>query len=257
MKTTIVASLLALGWANAFAGVATQPSFEETITPPTGEPSEWTVRFALYGWAESLEGDLSVVGNFAELDLQFDDLLDYMDMTAMGAVEVEYGRWGFLLDVNYAELSALIPTPPGVVAPFIDFEQTQWLSNAVVSYGIVRSDSTRLDAFAGARLNSIEVDLGINRVTFTNDQTWIDPIVGVRFQQLLSRSFFFRAVGDIGGFGVSSDFTWQAMAGFGWRFSEHGSALLGYRAIDTDYQQGGFTWDVNAHGPILGLEFMF
>lgn len=36
------------------------------------------------------------------------------------------------------------------------------------------------------------------------------------------------AVGDIGGFGIASDLTWQAMAGFGWRIMDSGSLLAGY-----------------------------
>lgn len=257
MKTTITSILVLLGSLPAFAGVSDHPSFADPIITPAGSKGEWAFHFSLYGWAESLEGDISVRGNRVPIDLKFDDLLDYMDMAAMGAVGFKYDRWGFLLDVNYAEFSARIPTPFGIIAPAVDFEQTQWLANAIVSYEAYCSEATRFEVFAGARLNSVEVDLGINGANFSNDQTWLDPIIGIRLQQELSPSFFFRAVGDIGGFGVSSDFTWQAMAAFGWRFSEHGNFLFGYRAIDTDYVQGGFAWDVNSHGPILGLEFVF
>lgn len=73
----------------------------------------------------------------------------------------------------------------------------------------------------------------------------------------MGEQVYFRAAGDIGGFGAASDLTWQAMAGFGWRFSENGGAFLGYRAIGTDYEDGGFTYDMVVHGPLLGLEFVF
>jgi hypothetical protein len=257
MKAAISSTLVLLGSLPVFAGVSGDPSFSEPLARPVGSKGEWSFNLSLYGWAESLEGDISVRGNHVPVDLKFDDLLDYIDMAAMGAVGFKYDRWGILLDVNYAEFSARVPTPLGIVAPVVDLEQTQWLANAIVSYEAYSSEATRLDVFAGARLNSVEVDLGINRVRFTNDQTWLDPIIGLRFQQELSPSFFFRSVGDIGGFGVSSDLTWQGMAALGWHFSEHGNILLGYRAIDTDYVQGDFAWDVNSHGPILGLEFIF
>ena len=257
MKTILTSTLLLLGCLSSHAGVTDQTTSPEPSFSPTIESSEWTVNLSLYGWAESLDGDIAIRGNQVPLDLKFDDLLDYMDMAFMGSVGVEYNRWGFLLDVNYAEFSTRVPTPLGLIAPSVDFEQTQWLANAIVSYRLLETQSQRFDLFAGARLNSVEVDLGINQSKFSNDQTWIDPIVGIRFQQELSESFFVRATGDVGGFGVSSDFTWQAMAAIGWRFSAQGSALLGYRSIDTDYQQGGFSWDVNAHGPVLAVEFSF
>jgi hypothetical protein len=46
---------------------------------------------------------------------------------------------------------------------------------------------------------------------------FIGGIIGARVEQDLSGKFFFRAAGDVGGFGVSSDFTWQALAMFGYR----------------------------------------
>jgi opacity protein-like surface antigen len=85
----------------------------------------------------------------------------------------------------------------------------------------------------------------------------VDPIIGFRLQSELTEKLFFRATGDIGGFGVSSDLTWQAMGGFGYRFTERCSGLLGDRAIGTDYTDGGFAHDVTTHGPVIGLGFRF
>lgn len=257
MRSTIAATLLLVTGLPVLAGITTQPSFEEPLVTAPAEPSEWRVHLALYAWLQSLDGDITTGGNTVPLSLDFDDITDYLDMSLMGAFGVNYGRWGFLLDMNYAELSTNLPTPLGIAAPFVSFKQEQWLVNAVGSYALVRNGVTELDVYAGLRLNALDVDLGVNAITLGGSQEWIDPIIGLRFQQQLSSSFFFRAIGDIGGFGVSSDFTWQAMAAFGWQFSECGSFLLGYRAVDTDYEQGGFAWDVNAHGPILGLEFGF
>ncbi|MEY4569176.1 MAG: hypothetical protein RLZZ398_615 [Verrucomicrobiota bacterium] len=88
-------------------------------------------------------------------------------------------------------------------------------------------------------------------------QSWVDPIIGARFSADQSENFFFYTSGDIGGFDVSSQLTWQVMAGFGYRVTDNGSLLLGYRAIGTDYTDGGFTYDVVASGPIIGLEYKF
>ena len=126
-----------------------------------------------------------------------------------------------------------------------------------MNYGAVRSESVSLDILAGARMNWLEVDLGIGTTTRSADESWVDPIVGMRFRAQLSPSFYFRAEGDIGGFDVGSDLTWQAMAGFGWSFRDNGGLFLGYRALGTDYSDGGFTYDLVAHGPLIGLELTF
>lgn len=79
----------------------------------------------------------------------------------------------------------------------------------------------------------------------------------MRFQQELPNRFFLRAVGDIGGFGISSDLTWQALAGLGYHINDAAAVVLGYRGIGTDYEDGPFGYDVISHGILLGFEYKF
>jgi opacity protein-like surface antigen len=249
-KASIIALLSTV---SAFAGSATAPIESPQNTP--AEVSSWEVRGALYGWAQSFDGDVGIRGRTAPLDLSFDDILKDLDIAFMGALEVGRDRWSFLADVNYAEVSDSIPvTDP---ATTLEFEQKQFLGNFIAIYETVKTDTLGLDVFAGARVNWIEAQLSIPTDSRSADKTWVDPIIGARFQSALSENFFFRALGDIGGFDVSSDLTWQAMAGFGYRVMDNGAFLLGYRGIGTDYTDGGFTYDVVAHGPVIGFEYHF
>lgn len=262
MKTLIaLASWATL--ASATAGV--------TAFPPPTEPAEpaepidsWRFHAAIYGWGQSLNGDVTVAGSTTTLNLDFEDLAKNLDLAFMGAFGATYGRWSFVTDLNYADISGNVPTPFGIINPpggllptVVGIEQEQWLLNAVVGYGLVRGESTTLDLYAGARLNSVDLELAFNRVTISGSESWIDPIVGLRVQHHFTPSFFVRASGDYGGFDVSSEETWQAMGLLGWRLHPCATVLLGYRVIDTDYRQGGFAWDLKAHGPILGLEVDF
>ena len=239
----------------AIAGTPTPPPVETPVAYTTAETSDWQFRTALYGWAQSLDGDVTVRGFTAPVDLKFSDLLQDLDMAFMGLAEVSHGRWGLLVDVNYAKISDSLSLPRR--GGTIEFNMRQWLVNSYVTYGVVRDDTTVFDVLAGARFNSMELELETGLGTRSNDKKWVDPVIGLRYQRNLSPSFFFRTVGDIGGFDVSSDLTWQAMAGLGWRFSDCGSALIGYRVIDTDYDHGNFQYDVTADGPVLGVEFTF
>lgn len=250
-----IASLYLATCLGAFAGTPS-PVIGSPLTTPE-ESSGWRVRTALYLWAQSLGGNLTVRDTTVPVDLGFKDLAEDLDMAVMGLVEVSNGRWGFLLDVNYADISDTFPTRFGTVTESVDFNQKQWLLNGWLRYNVVRDGCTAFDVFAGARFNAIEVDIETDNREFSGDASWVDPVVGLRFQRNLTTNLYFRAVGDIGGFGVSSDLTWQAMAGFGWRFNDACSLLLGYRAIDTDYSHDGFRYDVNARGPVLGLEITF
>ena len=63
--------------------------------------------------------------------------------------------------------------------------------------------------------------------------------------------------GDIGGFGIESDLTWEAFVGFGWHLSPHTSLTFGYRALGTDYSGDDFATDTISHGPIIGMVCKF
>jgi hypothetical protein len=250
MKLPILCLSLATALA-AHAGTS-EPVVETPAPIIPAETSEWSWRMAMYGWAQSLDGDVTVRGFEAPVDLKFSDLLEDLEMAFMGLVEVKHGRWGVLLDVNYADIGDTLD-----VAGSINISLQQWLVNGYVTYDLVRDGANDLDVFAGARFNSMDLELDTVLGTFGDDKAWIDPVIGLRYQRSLSESFFFRAVGDIGGFGVSFDLTWQAFGGLGWRFSDSGNALIGYRALGTDYEDGAFEYDVTAPGPVLGVEFTF
>ena len=63
---------------------------------------------------------------------------------------------------------------------------------------------------------------------------------------------------DIGGFGVSSDFTWQVAALIDFQPWKNVAILAGYRAIGTDYETGSgadkFVFDATIHGPVVGID---
>ena len=256
MKTrTILICVLGLTIPAALAGT-TIPSVE---APPTSS-SPWTYQSDLYVWGQSLSGTTGIGGFTAPMEVRFKDLLKNLNFCMMGAFAVQHDRWGFQTDLMYASLGETLDAGPD---GSIRGTMHQFVGNFNVFYEIAATDTMNFDVFAGARVNSMNLELkavtgsGHKLLDVSGTQTWVDPIIGARFQYELGHDFFFRTVGDVGGFDVASQFTWQAMAGFGYRCNERGSLMLGYRAIGTDYTQGGFTYDVKAYGPIIGYEMKF
>lgn len=93
--------------------------------------------------------------------------------------------------------------------------------------------------------------------SISEEKDWIDPILGVRGQWNFNDKWFLAGRSDIGGFGVGSDFVWSVQGTVGYRFTEKVSAELGYRYLDTDYQDGAFTYDMAEHGIFTGLNITF
>ena len=111
-------------------------------------------------------------------------------------------------------------------------------------------------------------DLGIsgNRaIARSGSVDWVDPVVGGRIRYNLAPGQDFILRGDVGGFGVGSQFSWNALAAYSFVFSKRDgvtySGLLGYRALSADYEQGSgrtkYVYDVVMHGPVTGLTVGF
>jgi hypothetical protein len=85
--------------------------------------------------------------------------------------------------------------------------------------------------------------------------------VGGRLSLPIGEKFSFHLRGDIGGFGVGSDLTWQAYPYFSWQCNRWFSLQAGYRWLYNDYSDGDgsneFRYDVMSHGPQLGMTFSF
>jgi hypothetical protein len=75
----------------------------------------------------------------------------------------------------------------------------------------------------------------------------------------LAKQWQFSARGDVGGFGVGSDSTWNTAGLFIWQPWKHVALAAGYRALNQDYESGSrqdiYKWDVLMHGPIAGIDF--
>ncbi len=86
-------------------------------------------------------------------------------------------------------------------------------------------------------------------------------LVGVHVFAPLSEKWWFGFRGDVGGFGVGSELTWQAYADIGFRISHVVSILAGYHVLDMDYESGVdvVTVDLNVmvSGPQLAVAFTF
>lgn len=264
-------------------------------------PSGWQFRFTPYAWAPSVNGDVTVRGQTVDIDMSFWDLFDsgssraQLDSLAalMGYLEARNGRWGIYGDVVWGkfDFSGGAVTQRNPIADLnvsakakagLGYEIT--MAESALTYEVSRwggpGSGTAFDLLGGARYWNQDLDLslavdgsvdlgklGLQRSgsrAFARSGTldWVDPIVGMRLRHQFASGSELQFLGDIGGFGVGSDLTWQLFAGYGfdfgvWQSTLHG--IVGYRALAVDYTQGSSTsknnLDLIMHGPVLGLSF--
>jgi hypothetical protein len=271
-RTRIVLAIVAFAATPILAGPP-EPVVEKNPAPTKAEESPWSFRLALYGWMQSLDGTVGVHGIQSDINIPFSDILDNLNIGAMGVLELRYKRWALTADMVYADLRGSVDTPFNIFFSKADYEQKQFLGNFVLSYLLVDQPRFKLDAYAGARVNYLDGEITLigNRLPlppgfptfivanrdFGGSKTWVDPIIGAKFQATIAGPVFARVGGDIGGFGVSSEFTWEAYGVLAVNVTRNFSIGAGYRALGTDYSSGGFKYDVTASGPVIGSEIRF
>ena len=209
------------------------------------------------------------------MNLSFSDIWDELNIAVMLVVEVRKNRWSFVGDALYANLGksrhtdvAGIKIDPTVKLSYLAAGGFYRLGTWDLSHTPANAvPSVTVDAMAGARYTYLDMKLDLKGFrSASGDKAWVDPLVGARAIFDLSERWAASLTGNLGGFGVGSDFTWHAWGLIGYRFpllSKDNNAVVfgGYRALSWDYTDGSgddkFEWDVTLHGPILGLVIEF
>ena len=221
-----------------------------------GEQSEegnWDFNLApLYVWMVDMEGTMGIGPVTANPDVDFGTLFDNLESIFTIHFEAMHrSNWGFFLDYNYVDISA-------TMAPLtIDFAST-----IIEAGGAYRTENGPhiFDMLGGIRYTKLEPEITlIQKRSLTED--WFDPFIGVRYFYDFGNKWMLSARGDIGGFGVGCDFTWNVAALVHFQPWKNAGFIAGYRALDQDYETGSgasrFKYDMRLAGPVLGINFVW
>jgi hypothetical protein len=232
----------------------------------------WSFDFTPYLWGAGMDGSVQAGELPAiDVDMSFSDILDHLDTGLMGAFEARKGRWGFLFDaiaMKIEDSGSATRTGSGPVGAtasadaLLEVKQTTYA--AAVAYRLTEGRAP-LDLVGGLRYLEIEADARIDGSLFAQGGTvarsakrsWTDPYVGLRLQQPLAERWTLVSYADIGGFGVGSDFTWQALLGTSYDFSKAIAGRAGYRMQGVDYDKDGFAYDMLYSGLYFALGIRF
>lgn len=233
--------------------------------PPAEDQRLWNV--TPYLWMTAMEGDATIKGRTANVDLSFGDILDHLDLALMGHVEGRTAENSVFMDLTWASLEADDKLPSGA-----EVELDLGLTVFELGGGLVLGDppaadepeaaARRVEAIGGLRYWRVTGDLDVTGV-FSGDDTeeWVDPFVGLRASFPLNDELQLSLRGDVGGFNVGSDFSYNAVAALLWQAFDDGNLAAGYRVLDADYDDGNgtdrFEFDARLKGPFVGLMFRF
>jgi opacity protein-like surface antigen len=221
--------------------------------------SEWKHELAPYLWGTAMDGTAATGPLEAEVDVSFGDILDNLEVGFMGAYRATRDQWSVTVDSVYMELGSWGRGPAGYVKADVDLDQLA--IEVDVGYEVME----RLILLAGLRYNDLSVDLKATGPLGTSSasqaENWLDPVIGAIYTVPFAEKWSLNLRGDVGGFGIGSDFAWQGMASVRWQASERVGVAAAYRYIDMDYDNGKdadyFKYDMSISGPALGVVFTF
>jgi hypothetical protein len=302
-KSFAVGIALALIASATSASADQQPAPEVATAPTTPgisspDPDAWRFGFTAYGWAMSVSGNVVARGQTVDVNASFIDLLQKSDSLIgwMSYFEADKGRVGFYGDLVWTRLGfsrsmAAYRNPlPGLQLSVA--ANTALVTDMVIAemgglYEVHRwpgsnGSFTAIDALLGFRYwnnsASLAVDalatasyapLGLDGsrrfgISLSNTTQWVDPLIGLRLRHRFTPHQDILVRGDIGGFGLGSQLTWQALGVYSYEWqagSTRLAAVIGYRAIGVNYGTGsGFDasgLNLVLHGPVIGIGLRF
>ena len=246
---------LACALALAASGVRAQDAPPEAREPAA---DRWTGQVTPYLWGSGLGGNITPFagGPSFRVEKSFGEVLEDSDGAFFLSAFARRDRLVLLGDFSQASSSRDGRVPPGIPA-----EGRLRQRSLTLAAGWRVADDARgsIDLLGGFRHWSVRaaVDVPLAGVSRSPQETFTDPILGIRANVPLSPRWSLVGYADVGGFGVGSDSTWQWLATFNYQPGERWVFSAGLRQLNVDYRDGGTRVDVTLAGPLIGASWRF
>ena len=262
------------------------------------KPSLWDIQVTPYAWAPWVQGDATVRGRNFHVAQNPVQVLETLDFAFMGYMQARRGAITLFSDVIYADNSSsdaftidgsLSQHVSGSAGAVLSSDYRFWIVELGGMYETNRyrlapgpgDTDTTVELLGGLRYwhQRLDVDLslagtinvdglivsGSRAIARSGNVDWLDPFMGARVTYEHTPTETFSLRGDIGGFGIGSQFTWHVLATYQGYLGSHGGidfdGYLGYKALSVDYDQGvgvnRYEFDVIQHGPVVGITGKF
>jgi hypothetical protein len=216
----------------------------------------WKFTIAPYFLFPHMDGDVAIGPVSTSIDVSPGDIFSNLQFGAMLAAEARNSQWAIGFNGLYMDLSK--DGEKGV----LQFDGYQ----AGLELTGFRRLAPWFEILAGGRLNLLGTSIQVapSSTTFVDqDKAWFDPFLGVRFTVPHTGKWDIMLRGDVGGFGIGSQFAWQIRPTVAYRISKHWSVGAAYWALGMDYVSGEvgdgdyFKYDVTTFGPEIGFGYTF
>ncbi len=257
----------AIGAVFGLSGATESLAQDADVAPAQRVASAWEFVVAPYFVAANITGT-SQIGRLpgTDLDVGTNTILENLHFGGMIRLEALYRqRFGAFIDVAYMKLGAATDTP--LTGGRVRIGARQLIAEGMLTYRLFQNQQTWVEAYAGTRYWDITLDINANGTVagnFVQDwgDEWWDPVIGARFLHQFNDRWSVNFRGDVGGFGVGSEFSWNLQGGVGYHFNDTWSVHAQYKGLGVNYENGksgsaSFAYDTITHGPLVGVRARF
>lgn len=234
---------------------------------PTAGAEEWRQTILVYGMGAAIDGETQVGDLVVPVDASIADVFDALEFGAMGAWRADNGTWSITGDATYMGLGGTSRSERGLVRGDVDVDQFTLMTT------LGRRVAQPLEALFSLAYFDLAADLevrttapitgAVTRRTAETDVSWVDPMVGLHYAWPFSETWTLNLRGDVGGFGIGSDLSYQLLGSVRWQSGGNVGAVFGYRLISFEYEdghrgtQGYERFDLTEQGPMIGMTWAF
>lgn len=208
-----------------------------------------------YLWAVGIDGDIQARGTDANVSMDFQDVVDNLDMAGSVLLEANVGDWVSYAMVDYLGLDTgdVETRFPGRDA---DLELDSTLATVATGYRVHMSERSTIDVQVGIRYAKMDTQVTIEGVGQRDaDNTIYDGILALRPRLALSKNWWFSPTLSIGA--GDSDLTWELSPQFVYDCACGWDVRVGYRNLNYDFEKGSDSLDLTIKGPVIGVGFSF
>lgn len=131
--------------------------------PAMAQQSDWAYEATIYLFAPETTAKIATPVRTIEGKLSFSDALANLDFAFMGSFGASNGRWSFLADYMYTDLSFSSP-PPGPLFTRVDTSMTTQILSGYVAYRVYDEPGAQIDLAGGFRWSDVKSSLTLQPV---------------------------------------------------------------------------------------------
>ena len=229
----------------------------------------WQFGVTVPAWIVDIDGNVTAHGHQQDINIDFNTLREHLDSSFGLGLNVNKGKFGMYTDFSYMRFSGGLTGGRGVNAS-IDLKF--FAGDGGVSYLLFKTENEHPFLLVGtAGLRYWYTDTSIHFTGPNANPLWsggkdrnlVDPVIGLRGSQYLTRKLHVDFAADGGGFNISHhvDWTWSAAAVASYDFCKWFTLSAGYQAVAIDESDGGGTskngLNLIFNGAVIAAKFKF